>query len=105
MAVTVMLALLLAVLAVGVNVAFRVSPVPLIAPNVPPATPMSPVEPSHTNVLLGFSLKVKVMVAVSPVFKLDLLLVMVTVGGVVSTFAPELIRPEKSGLAVLPDLS
>ena len=100
-----MLALLLAVLAVGVKVAARVSPVPLIAPNVPPETLMSPVEPSQTNVLLGSSLKVKVMVAVSPDFKLDLLLVMLTVGGVVSTFSPELIRPEKSGLAGFPERS
>ena len=45
------------------------------------------------------------MVAVSPVFKLNLLLVMVTVGGVVSTFAPELTRPEKSGLAGFPERS
>ena len=67
-------------LAWGRNTALRVRPVPPMAPSVPPLTVMSPVMPSHWKVLPGFSLKVKVMVALSPLFKLFWLAVMATVG-------------------------
>ena len=52
------------VLAVGVNVAVRVNPLPLMLDSVPPLTTTSPLVPSHANVLPGSSEKVKVMVAV-----------------------------------------
>ena len=84
-----MLALLLAVLAVGVKVAVRVSPVPLMALNVPPETLMSPVEPSHAKVLPGSSENEKVMLAVWPINTFDLLLEMLTVGAVVSTLCAD----------------
>ena len=64
----VMLALPLAKLAVGVKVAVRVSPVPLMALKLPLLTTTSPVLPFQTKVLPGSSLKVKVMLAVSPTF-------------------------------------
>ena len=69
-----------AVPAVGVKVAVRVKPLPLIAPSVPPVVVMSlSVNPT------GDSLKVKVMVAVSPTLTALTLLVMASVGAVVST--------------------
>ena len=80
-----MLPVPLAVLAVGVNTAVRVSPVPLIAPKVPPVTTTSPALPSHAKLELGSSENVNVMVAVSPAFKEDKLEVTATVGAVVST--------------------
>ena len=82
---TVMLALPEAKLAVGVKVAVRVRPLPLIAPSVPPVTTTSPAVPFHVKVPPGSSLKVKVMVAVSPALSVALLLVIVSVGAVVST--------------------
>ena len=82
-----MLALPLARLAVGVNVAVRVSPVPLIAPNVPLETTTSPAVPFQINELPGSSLKVNVTEAVSPAFNELLSLVISKVGGTVS--APE----------------
>ncbi len=71
-------------LAVGVKVAVRVSPVPLIAPRVPPETVRSPVVPFHAKLVPGSSEKVNVMVAVSPTFSADTLDAMVTVGASVS---------------------
>ena len=72
-------------LAVGVKVAVRVKPAPLIAPKVPPLTTTSPAEPSQAKVDPGSSLKVKVMVAVSPAFTALTLLVIASVGARVST--------------------
>ena len=68
------------VLADGEKVAERVSPVPVMAESVPPETVTSLLE----NVVPGSSEKVKVMVAVSPLFKVDTLLVIVRVGAWVS---------------------
>ena len=72
------------VLADGVKVAERVSPVPLMGESVPPETTTSPVVPFQEKVVSGSSEKVKVMVAVSPLFKVDTLLVIVRVGARVS---------------------
>ena len=71
-------------LACGVNVAVRVRPLPEIAPSVPLVTTTSPLVPFHVKVLPGSSLKVKVIVAVSPAFSALLLLVMAIVGAMVS---------------------
>ncbi len=79
-----MLAEPLAKLAVGVNVAVRVSPVPLIAPRVPPEIVRSPVVPFQAKLVPGSSEKVKVMVAVSPTFSVATLDVIATVGANVS---------------------
>ena len=72
------------VLADGEKVAVRVSPVPVMAESVPPETLTSPVVPFQEKELPGSSEKVKVMVAVSPLFKVGTLLVMVRVGAWVS---------------------
>src|ERR1700710_2077682 len=77
--------------AVGVNVAVRVRPEPEIALRVPPVTPTSPDEPFQVNVDPGSSLKVKVMVAVSPILSRDTSLVIASVGAVVSIVTP---RPD-----------
>ena len=77
---TVMLALLLAKLAVGVNTAVRVRPVPLIAPKVPPETVRSPAVPLQAKLVPGSSEKLKVMLAVSPALSVATLLAMLTVG-------------------------
>jgi hypothetical protein len=69
----------------GVNVAVLRVPVPLRLPNVPPLTLTSPAFEAHVKLLPGSSLKVKVMVAVSPVFKVAVLEVMAKLGAVVST--------------------
>ena len=79
-----MLALPEARLAVGVKVAVRVRPLPLISLSVPPVTAMSPAVPSHAKLVAGSSLKVKVMVAVSPILSVSLLLVIASVGARVS---------------------
>ena len=71
-------------LAVGVKVAVRVSPVPLMAPKVPPEIVRSPAVPFHAKLVPGSSEKVNVMVAVSPTFSVDTLDEMVTVGARVS---------------------
>src|ERR1700687_6333859 len=68
----------------GVNAPVRVRPEPEIAPRVPPVTTTSPDEPCQVNVAPGSSLKVKVTVAVSPIFSRDTSLVIASVGGVVS---------------------
>ena len=72
-------------LTLGVKVAVRVKPVPLILPSVPPLTTTSPALDAQTKLLPGSSLKVNVMLAVSPVFKVDTSEVMLTLGAVVST--------------------
>jgi len=72
-------------LAVGVNVAVRVKPVTLMLPSVPPLTTTSPELDAQTKLLPGSSLKVNVMLAVSPDFKVATSEVMLTLGAVVST--------------------
>ena len=74
-----MLALPEARLVVGVKVAVRVRPVPLIALKVPPVVTMS-----VSRKPMGASLNVKVMVAVSPALTALALLVMANVGATVS---------------------
>ena len=71
-------------LAVGVKTAFRDSPVPLIAPRVPPEIVRSPVVPFQAKLVPGSSEKVKVMVAVSPTFRAAISEVIMTVGASVS---------------------
>ncbi len=71
-------------MAVGVKVAVRVRPEPLMAERVPPETTTSPVVPSQTKELPGSSEKVKVMVAVCPAIKAAELLMMASVGARVS---------------------
>ena len=70
--------------AVGVKIAVRVLPVPLMALSVPPETSTSPVLPFQLKELPGSSLKVKVMVAVCPPIRADLSLLMLSVGARVS---------------------
>ena len=74
------------------KVAVRTSPVPEIAPRVPPETVTSPAEPSQLKLAPGSSLKVKVMVAVPPARRVLTLLVIASVGAVGSIvrFRPEL---------------
>jgi hypothetical protein len=79
-----MLAELFAKLAVGVKVAVRVSPVPLIALKVPPEIVRSPTVPSQAKLVPGSSENVNVMVAVSPTFSVATLDVIATVGARVS---------------------
>jgi hypothetical protein len=75
-----MLALPEAVPAVGVKVAVLVKPLPLMPPSVPPVVVMSAsINPT------GASLKVKVIVAVSPTLTAATLLVIASVGASVST--------------------
>ncbi len=71
-------------LAVGVNVPVLVSPVPLIALKVPPEMFRSPVVPFQAKLVPGSSEKVKVMVAVSPAFRVATLDVIATVDANVS---------------------
>jgi hypothetical protein len=66
--------------AVGVNVAVRVRPVPVMPLSVPPLTTRS----LSVKLAPGSSLKVKVMVAVWPAFTAPTLLLMASVGGSVS---------------------
>ena len=74
-----LLALPEAMFGVGVKVAVRVTPLPLRLLSVPPMVLMSPsINP------VGSSLKVKVMVAVSPILRVDTLLVIASVGARVS---------------------
>ena len=72
-------------LAVGVKVAVRVKPVPLMLLKVPPLSTTSPALEAHTKLLPGSSLNVKAMAAVSPDFKVAKSEVMLTLGAVVST--------------------
>ena len=71
-------------LALGVKVAVRVSPVPLMAPKVPPEIVRSPAVPFQAKLVPGSSEKVNVMAAVSPTFNVDTLDVIATVGASVS---------------------
>ena len=71
-------------LAVGVKVAVRDNPVPLIALKVPPDIVKSPAVPFQAKLVLGSSEKVNVMVAVSPTFRVGMSEVIVTVGASVS---------------------
>jgi hypothetical protein len=82
--VTVMLAEPLERLAVGVKVAVLVSPVPLIAPSVPPEMVRSPVVPFQAKLVPGSSEKVNVMSAVSPTFSAAIFEVIATLGASVS---------------------
>ena len=68
----------------GVKMAERVTPAPVMGESVPPVTVTSPLVPSQEKELPGSSEKVKVMVAVSPLFKVDASLEMVRVGVLVS---------------------
>ncbi len=79
-----MLAEPLDILADGVKVAVRVSPVPLIAPKVPPETDRSPLVPFQVKLVPGSSEKVNVIEAVSPTFRVATLDVIATVGATVS---------------------
>ncbi len=72
--------MLLAKLAVGVNTAVRVRPVPLMALKLPPVTTTSPALPFQTKLLPGSSENMKVMLAVSPSFKVLVLLLINTEG-------------------------
>ncbi len=74
------------------------SPVPLIALKVPPVTVTSPDVPFQAKLVLGSSLNVKVMVAVSPDFKVVLLLEINTVGAIMSI----LIKGVKPARPLLP---
>ena len=76
---TVMLAVPEARLAVGVKVAVRVRPEPLMALSVPPVVTIS-----ASTKPTGVSLKVNVIVAVSPAVRAVALLVMARVGARVS---------------------
>ena len=71
-------------LAVGVNTAVRVRPVPLIAPKVPPEIVRSPANPFQTKLVPGSSENVNVIVVVSPTFSVATLDVIATVGASVS---------------------
>ena len=79
-----MLAVPLSKLDAGVKTIVRVNPELLMAPRVPPVTTTSPVVPSQEKLEPGSSENVKVMLAVSPVFKVDTLLVRLTEGAKVS---------------------
>jgi hypothetical protein len=92
-----MLAVPEARLAVGVKTAVRVRPLPLTGPSVPPVLTMSPA----TKLAPGSSLKLKVMVAVSPALRAATLLLMVTVGDRVSMFSDGVVP----ALPVLPAAS
>ena len=67
-------------LADGVKMAVRVRPEPVVAERVPPVTETS----SDVNEVLGSSEKVKVMVAVSDVLRVDWEAVIASVGAMVS---------------------
>ena len=71
-------------LAVGVKVAVRDNPVPLIALKVPPDTVKSPADPFQAKLVPGSSENVKVIAAVSPTFSAATLDVIATVGARVS---------------------
>ena len=81
---TVMLALPLARLAVGVNTAVRVSPVPLMALKVPPLTARSPAEPFQAKLVPGSSENVTLLSADRPALSTAKLLLILTVGAMVS---------------------
>ena len=72
------------VFGVGVKMAVRVRPEPVMAERVPPVTERSPVAPSQEKELPGSSEKVKVMVAVSVALRVDWEAVIASVGAMVS---------------------
>src|SRR3982750_1056197 len=80
--------------AVAVKVAVRVTPVPASAPRVPPLTAISPL----VKLAPGASLKVNVIVAVWPTVSVNALLVMASVGAMVS----KLIDGDDPALPLLP---
>ena len=88
-------------LAVGVKVAVRDNPVPLIALKFPPDTAKSPAVPSQAKLVPGSSEKVNVIAAVSPAFSAATFEVIVTVGGSVSI----VIDGEEPADPVLPAVS
>ena len=69
---------------VGVKIADRLKPVPLMAPKEPPKTVKSPAVPFQTKLVPGSSENIKVMTAVWPALSAATLEVMVTVGARVS---------------------
>jgi hypothetical protein len=71
-------------LVIGVKVAVRVRPDPLMAERVPPETTTSPAVPFQRKELPGSSVNVKVIVAVCTAFSAAELLVMARVGARVS---------------------
>ncbi len=71
-------------LVLGVKVAVRVSPVPLMAPKVPPEIVRSPAVPFQAKLVPGSSEKVKEIVAVSLILSVAISEVIVTVGASVS---------------------
>ena len=79
-----MLALPEARLTVGVKVAVRVRPLPLMVPSVPPVTTTSPAVPSQAKLEPGSSLKVKVIGAVCPALSAAAVLLMASAGASVS---------------------
>ena len=88
-------------LAVGVNTAVRVRPVPLIAPKVPPEIVKSPAVPFQVKLVPGSSENVNVIVAVSPTFSAVIFDVIATVGARVSM----VIEGEVPAAPVLPAAS
>ena len=74
----------LARLFVGLKIADLVIPMPLIAPRVPPLTTKSPMVPFQAKLVPGSSVKVNVMAAVSPDFKVETSEVIDTLGARVS---------------------
>ena len=79
-----MVALPLAKFELGLKIAERLRPVPLIAVRVPPETTKSPAAPFQIKLAPGSSEKVKMMVAVSPDLSRDTSEVIATVGANVS---------------------
>ena len=88
-------------LAVGVKIAVRLSPEPLMAPKVPPEIVKSPAVPFQAKLVPGSSEKVNVMVAVSPTFSAATFEVIETVGESVSI----VIEGEVPAAPVLPAAS
>ena len=88
-------------LAVGVKVAVRVRPVPLIALKVPPEIVRSPAVPFQVKLVPGSSENVNVIVAVWPTFSAATFDVIETVGASVSI----VIEGEVPAAPVLPAAS
>ena len=70
---------------VGVKVAVRVKPVPLMAPKLPPRTCTSPCRPSQTKLVPGSLVKVNVTAVVWPMRTLSSCAEITTLGASVST--------------------
>ena len=71
--------------AVGVKVALRVKPVPLMAPKLPPLTSTLPCRPSQAKLAPGSSVKVKVTTVLWPMPSLSTAEVIARLGANVST--------------------